>query len=254
VKVEILIITYAQDIPYLELNLQSIERFAHGFSGVTVVAPSTELRQFNRLKGCKLSFYNRNPKSELWHLVAQVQKCLADEYCPEADFVLHTDSDCMFTEPVSPDDYFVAGKPVMLYDTYDNLPRDIPWKAVVESVLQRPVNYEFMRRHPQVNPIGLYSEFRDCIERLHQMPFQAYVESRKPDFPWGFTEHNIIGAFAYYDPKWHEQYHWHNVATDGFPKEKLIQFWSHSGIDVPQDISHGGRYTPRHYAQRLFKT
>jgi len=31
VKVEILIITYAQDIPYLELNLQSIERFAHGF-------------------------------------------------------------------------------------------------------------------------------------------------------------------------------------------------------------------------------
>lgn len=183
---------------------------------------------------------------------AQCQKCWADVHCPGADFILHTDSDCIFTEPVTPDDYCVNGKPVMLYEEYSKLP-GVPWKPVVEAVLKRPVQHEFMRRHPQVNPRGVYNDLRAHLESIHGMPFTQYVESRQGAYPWGFTEHNIIGAFAFDHPQWKDAYHWHNVTASGVPKEKLMQFWSHSDIDTPQEISHGGTFTPRRYTEKILK-
>lgn len=250
---QILIVTYANDVPYLELNLRTINKFAKGFSGTTLVVPSDELSLFVPLTqdfGVDLSQYHRPRNKELWHLSAQAQKCWADGHCRDADFILHTDSDCAFTETVTPDDYFVNGKPIMLYESYDKLP-GVPWRPVVEAVLKTEVPNEFMRRHPQVNPIGVYSDLRRHIQNIHNTPFTKFVESRKASFPWGFTEHNVIGAFAFSDDRWKDKYHWHEVAVHGVPKEKLVQFWSHSDPDVPQEISHGGSYTPRQFVTKL---
>lgn len=253
-QTDILIVSYLKDLQYLELNLRSIEKFCSGFRHVNVLVPKEEERGFHRLTQVfriKLKTYHRGVPPSHWHLKHQAEKCHADGWCEGADFVLHKDSDCIFREPVTPEDYFVNGKPVMLYEAYSRLPASVPWKAVTEAALKRPVEWELMRRHPQVNPIGVYKALRGYIEKVQNQDFDRFVMSRKPSFPWGFTEHNIIGAFAYYDPEFHEKYHWHNVAISGTPHEKLIQFWSHSPVDKPQDISHGGRYTPAEFAAKL---
>lgn len=253
-KTAIHIVSYVNDLNYLELNLRSIRKFATGFSGVTVLVPFSEAPSFAYLKNqydVTVLAYNRTKEQSRWHLAAQCQKCFADQHCLDADFILHTDSDCIFTEPVTPDDYFSNGKPIMLYEAYSRLPDDIPWKMVVSAVLLHSVEYEFMRRHPQVNPVGVYRDLRSHIQDIHNTDFQQFVESRKSSYPWGFTEHNIIGAFAWYHPLWRHKYHWHNVGEDGPLPEKLMQFWSHLPVDVPQEISHGGNYTPRQYLEKL---
>lgn len=252
-RMDILIVSYLKDLPYLELNLRSIEKFCSGFGATIVLVPQEEARE---LSGPLSSFkvevrhYKRNSPPSHWHLKHQAEKCHADRWCPSADLVLHTDSDCMFREPVTPEDYLVNEKPVMLYEAYSRLPKEVPWKSVTEAALRQPVEFEFMRRHPQVNPVGVYPRLRVHIEKVQNQGFDQFVMSRNPGFPWGFTEHNIIGAFAYYDPDFHEKYHWHDAAQ-GVPHEKLIQFWSGSGIHTPQNISHGGRYTPARFAEQI---
>jgi len=254
-KTQILIVSYSKDKPYLEYCLRSIRKFATGFSGTTVVVPSTEASEFASLVagfGMTMMTYDRDQNAAKWHLHAQAQKCWADTYCPEADFVLHTDSDCVFTEPVTPEDYFIEAKPVMLMESYARL-GDNPWQDVVQRVLKHAVKFEFMRRHPQVNPIGVYSALRQHINRTHGVPFEQYVLAQKPTFPWGFTEHNVIGAFAYYHPDWKDKYHWWEVdGSRPVPHEKLAQFWSLAPIDQEQSLPHaGGRGTPLAEFQRL---
>lgn len=253
-QTQILILSYLHDKPWLHYCLRSIQKFARGFSGTTVVVPTDEASEFASMVagfGMKLVTYQRDPRRSHWHLDAQCQKCHADEYCPNADFVLHTDSDCIFSEPVTPEDYFLDGKPVMVIEDYKRMPSS-PWKPVTERIMGRPVQFEFMRRHPQVNPVGVYRHMREFLSQLHRMPFDLLVLSQKPDFPWGWTEHNIIGAFAYYTPAWHEKYEWWEVPKRPVPHEKLSQFWSLGPIDKEQPLPHtGGRGIPMAEFQRL---
>lgn len=253
-RTDILIVSYLKDLPYLELNLRTIAKFCSGFGEVVLLIPQDEeggfQGVFKLLPSVKVKTYDRNVPRSHWHLKHQAEKCHSEHWCPDADFVLHTDSDCLFIEPVTPEDYLSEGKPVMLYESYSRMP-GVPWKSITEYALRRPVEFEFMRRHPQVNPLGVYPALRQHVEKVHRRDFDEFVMSRRPDFPWGFSEHNALGAFAYYDSDFHDQYHWHNVATDGVPREKLIQFWSGTDINTPQEISHGGRYTPKTFAEHL---
>lgn len=254
-KTEILIVSYSKDKPYLEYCLRSIRKFATGFSGTTVVVPSVEASDFASMIagfGMTMKTYERDQNAVKWHLHAQAQKHRADDYCQGADFVLHTDSDCVFTEPVIPEDYFTDGKPVMLFESYTRIP-DSPWRNVTGIALRRPVEFEFMRRHPQVNPIGIYHPLREYINRVHGVPFEQHVLAQKPDFVWGWSEHNVIGAFAYYSPEWNQRYCWWEVGKRPTPHEKLAQFWSLAPIDKEQNLPHnpGQRGTPLAEFQRL---
>jgi hypothetical protein len=254
-KVEILIVSYAHDLPYLRYNLKSIYKFTHDFTGITVVVPALEADQFAALSmdyPCNVRPYARVEYQPQWHLDAQCRKCFADLYCPEADFVLHTDSDCIFTEPVGPEDYFVNGKPVMVIEPYAKMPYS-PWKSVVEAVLKQPAPYETMRRHPQVNPIGIYRDLREHIQTLHGRDFTEYVLSLKPDFPWGFTEHNVIGSYALATSKWKDAYHWIDLGKEKMPKEKLMQFWSLSPVNKEQGAPHGAKVVPAQFAEKALK-
>lgn len=237
-KTTILIASWSRDLEYLKWCLKSIQKFATGFDGITLIVPNQEYELFWKLGvPVDIKTYERVGDSKKWQIQAQCQKCLADQHCPNADFILHMDSDCIFTEPVKPEDYFTEGKPVMLIEAYTRLGYS-PWKAVTEAVLKQSVAYETMRRHPQVNPIGVYADLRAHIELTHKTDFESFVLSRKADFPWGFSEHNAIGAFALSDPKWKSQYHWIDAGKNIIPKEKVKQFWSLSAIDQPQGTPH----------------
>jgi hypothetical protein len=223
--------------------LNSIRKFARGFGPTTLLVPEQESNVF--IEFCRdfatpefhLRTYPRIDDPLLWHLDHQRMKCRADEVCPKADFILHTDSDCVFAEPVTPQDYFKAGNPVMWMESYERLGESVPWQPVVERALGYRVTHEFMRRHPQVNPRGVYADVRNHIESVHRVPFDQYVLSQKADFPWGFEEFDTIGAFANHSAKWHDRYEWMDIGGIPRPGEKLVQMWSHGSMDDPQTIS-----------------
>lgn len=240
-KVSIHIASHAKDRAYLLWCLRSIVRFASGFYRVVVTVPAQEIEQFirNDLPGQPLiTMYERTQDTSRWQLQAQIQKCRADLHCPRADYILHMDSDCIFTDTVNPDDYFIDGKPYMLIEEYAHLPPGLPWKSITEKVLGHSCEWETMRRHPQVNPAGIYKVLRDHVEALRSEAFDAWILKQNGGWPPGFSEHNAIGALAHDHPEWKDKYHWIDARNGSIPPDKVKQFWSLSPPDKPQESPH----------------
>lgn len=227
-KTEIYLVSFAPDAQWLDYALRSIVKFAHGFSGTTVVAPRTDQVVLGELCGrwnAMLVPFDEAP-APLGHLDHNVMKCSPDLVCdPGVDFFCHMDSDCIFTEPVTPEDYFIQGKPVLLIEEYARLGSAVPWKPIVDASLKVDSKYETMRRHPAVHYRGLYRDLRDHVERVQGKPFRDYVLQQRPTFPCGFCEFNSLGFIAL-TGKWSEQYHFIDVGASPAPYNKMKQFWS----------------------------
>lgn len=250
-KVDIFIVSFKGHYPWLNFALQSIGRFASGFNLTRVLVPlgqEDELHQMlntipNRPANLTVCAGNEWPdKGMLWHM-AQIMR--ADEWCPGADFILHTDSDCLFTEPVTPEDYFVDGKPVLYYEKFASIIKKHPevglWKEVTQGCLPFSVKYETMRRHPAVHPPHVYRKAVEQIQMKTGKPMDEYISSCRNEFPNGFCEFNTLGnvAMEFYP----EQYHLVNTAEfkDGWPLQKICQFWTHSPPDIPQEPTFRGK-------------
>lgn len=255
-KTEICIVTYHKDVEFLKYSLYSIKKFARGFTGVTVVCPERDVeviepvcREWGPLDTTVELFDEVDGKGMLHHMAI---KCMADRFCG-TDFILHTDSDCIFIEPVTPADYFVDGKPVLLMEHYDRFidryPTILQWKITSEKALRFTCDHETMRRHPAVHPRAVYGGVRARVEKVHKMPFLDYVLSCKPDFPQGFSEFNVIGGYARKEMA--DSYHWIDLAGEVAPKDKICQFWSHGGLDRPTDTGAFVPQTPRQVIERI---
>lgn len=255
-KTEIFIVTYSKDSEWLKHCLRSIRKFARGFSGVTVAAPSRDLNVIqpvccDNLPASSLKTFDEVEGKGMLHHMAI--KCMADEFCPEAEYILHTDSDCIFIEPVTPADYFVDGKPVLLKEHFDRFrdkhPGILKWKACAEDALGFSVSHETMRRHPAVHPKWLYYLVRQRVEKVHNRPFLDYVLSKQNEYPQGFTEFPTLGGFAL--AMYPTRYHWIDTGEVLPPKDKLAQFWSHGGLDRPTDTGAWPGETPRSIIKRI---
>lgn len=243
-KMSIFIRSCIHDLPYLEYCLRSIRKFASGFSEVVVVVADYEralFRQLSEQHAITLKDYPGAPDHAQGQICAQWAACVADKYvAKDTDLICYMDSDCVFVEPVKPEDYLVDGKPVLCIESYSRMPKDYPWKPVVEETLGVPVEFDAMRRHPAVHYPEMLRFFRDEVCIAHGLRtdrgdnFRKYVLSRKASFPWGFTEFNALGAFALAAPGWKERYHWIDVGVNPRPHSKLRQFWSLSPVDKPQ--------------------
>lgn len=249
-KTSILIVSWLQDRLWLEHCLRSIAKFATGFHETVVLVPEQESAVFaaQPWPPVRWATYPRVSYKAKWHLHHQAMKCHADLWCSDADFVLHTDSDCVFSKPVTPEDYFVNGKPIMLMEPYAKLTNN-PWQIPTQNALKRLVSHEFMRSHPQVNPRAVYPGLREHMRQLHNQSLEEYFLRQKADYPWGASEFNLIGAYAF--DKHHDSYHWIDLSKEKRPASKLIQFWSHSPPDKPQDMPNGGRGTPLETFRKL---
>lgn len=203
-RTDILIVTYAKDADWLGYCLKAIRKHCRGFGSVVVV---------HEQRGAKHGYLRQ-----------QIYKCFADVYCQDAAYVMHVDSDCIFTAAARPDDYFIDKKPVLLREKYDRL--RVPWRLPTEKALGVSCEYETMRRHPAVHPVSLYERLRAHVERVHGKQFADYVLRQAPPSV-GFSEFNCLGAFAlhYHAP----DYHWIDVGADARPPDRLRQFWSYDG-------------------------
>lgn len=236
-NVEILIVSYLKDKVWLEHSLNSVRKYASGFSRVTVLVPDDEKQHFSGMVApFDLATYDRVKDPRLWHLDHQRMKCWTDVVCPHADIVYHLDSDAFFIEPVTPEDLCPDGKPFLMIDSYERLADEgcwVPWKPVVDYCMGGDNAYETMRAPMACFHRGVYKDTRDRIEAVHHKKFDQFVLEQKPDFPWGFTEFNMIGTMCL-TPKWIDRYTVVDLGKVPVPWLKVIQFWSHSPPDKPQ--------------------
>lgn len=245
---DILIVSCAKHFAWLRYALLSCKRFATGFRQVKILIPSedldaitpllTELSQKDGITS-RVQCYDDWPgKGFLRHEHVIMS---SDEFT-DADFVCHIDSDCMFTEPVTPEDYFVNGKQVLMHGRYEWLKNDVQanldmWRVTVENAIGRPVTQETMRRHPAVHTRKLYPQARVEIEAHTGKSCADYIASCQESFPQGFCEFNTLGAVAW--DHFHDDYHWidheqlHKTGTP-WPNGKLVQWWSHQSPELPQ--------------------
>lgn len=250
-KCEIFIVSHRKDFDYLMFCLGGIKKFAVGFSGVTILVPSEDVSVLApHVRGWQHEFplsvmgFNQEPEPKC-HLHHCVKKCQADQYCPSADYIMFMDSDCVFREPVTPDDYIINTRPVILMESYKALEaRNDPaccWKKGTTEVLGFVPEYETMRRHPTAHWKDTFRNFRDHIVDFHNLPFEMFALSRDPSFPVGFNDFNNLNSYA--QRVYPDKYHFIDITDhpELRPRDKLIQYWSHGPINKPQENTLDGK-------------
>lgn len=242
---EILIVTHAKDMPWLQLCMESIERFCTGFQGVTIAHPVHQLEIFKQAAldfdwHCRLYAYEEVPgKGMIQHMVKMAEADLIVP--PETKWVLTCDADCIFTMPTRPEDYFANGKPYYLVRTWDSLTAqdpDNPGAKVVSDCYQwreptakqlgfDPAMYT-MCMNTNVFPVEFFGHYRAHIEKMHQQPFAQWMLSGRNEFPQDRMDFTAMGAWAW--QYMHEYWTWIDVDKQPYPADRKRAYWSHGGV------------------------
>jgi len=243
VTCSILIKSFPKDFGWLSYCLKSIHKFALGFEEVVVVIPEGSDLPLTAERLVKVHEPGPSATNAGHHgagyAFQQVVKMNADKYC-KSDFVLHIDSDTIFTRPVNPlsfiyqqasvcaDGSWVEMKPMWLMTPFkDILPTDKNLVAHVEAMRNFSgidPEFEYMRRMGQVIPRWAYGCFREYCLSKHGKTFEQYAMSQ--GFR-GISEFNLIGQFL------HREFpnfiHFHDTRF-GVPESVVMQSWSWNGI------------------------
>lgn len=235
-----MIVSFLPDLEFLRYCLRSIQKFATGFAGVTVVVPDRDEEAFEFVEayGATLKCFDE-PAGKGFN-AHQLQIIEADRYCPLADYLLFMDSDCVFWEPVKPENYFVDGKPIHLRERYDTLTNKVRlnWRTAVTAATGIEPEYEGMARLPALHIREVFQATRDRIS-THTCKFHdQYILGCKNDFPQGFSEFNVLYAVAH--EQFYDRYYWVEVnvttADGGYEYRHGVDFmkafWSHAGVDA----------------------
>lgn len=238
---EIFIVTYSKDFPWLEYSLRLMQKYCHGFSGITLLVPDVDRDKATALIGpieqvtpIKLRVFNESKGKGKLHQM--IHSCSADLWCPDAEIIVHFDADCMFHTHTTPDEYVRDGKPVMLKRSYEGLYDKesktwsdcAQWKSPVEKALKFKVEAYTMCRHPSVHPVWIYPELRRWIAKKQGRSFDDFVFDGQNSFPQTFAEYPTIGAYAWGMHR--HSYHWIDLDAVPPPKDMQKTYWSWGGI------------------------
>lgn len=240
--VEILIVTFLKDMPWLRNCLHGLRKFCRGFQGITVVYPGKDQAEYEPLRstyGVTLFPFTEHPKGFLHHMVMMA---LAEQLVPPGTkYVMHVDSDNIWHTPSTPEHYFLDDKPVYLVRTWQSLMRtdpNVPGGKVVSDCHQWfdptakqlgfvPEVYT-MCRHPTVYPIDFYPAYRAHIALVHGCSYEDYMLSGKSTFPQDRMDFTAMGAFAH--ARMRERFRWIDVESEPYPLDRQKTYWSRGGI------------------------
>jgi hypothetical protein len=216
IHVDIFIRSYRADFPWLVYCLRSIAKFAKGFGKVHICVPVTDVDGVPVGTNEEVHFVNAWEDD---YLGQQSDKLYADMYC-NAPYILCLDSDCIFTKEIRPEDLFVDGKPVWLYEKVPS--QDTPWTQITHDAIGWEPEYEFMRRHPFLFERQALRDFRNYMFNRHNKALNVYIKER----PYrSFSEFNAYGAWCYKEKnllyKWLHPSEFHCIAN---------QEWSWGGL------------------------
>jgi hypothetical protein len=214
-----------RDLPWLDYCLQSIEKFATGFSEVVIVLPQVCAIPQLHIHNARIVRVDENPQFCNGYLYQQVCKMHSDTFT-DADFILHMDSDTLFTESVTPDSFKSDGKAAWLQTPMEHVSNDArkAWTPCMRDFFGVSPEFEFMRRQGQMIPRDAYPLLREYCMARHRVLLRDYIMSRQ-----SFSEFNVMGMFLYLEHR--NLIAFHNTDTEGVPKSVVQQFWSHGGLN-----------------------
>ena len=239
-NVELLVISCAKHFSHLQYALRSIQKFARGFSACRVVIPRQDIPAMDSMvfvfpPDFKDGFpivvdgFDEWPNQGMLHHMHIIMH--ADQYCPDADIIMHFDSDWVFTKPVTPQDFLVEGKPLIMYGSFDWLVNQVQgnlkmWQDATENAIGKPVPIETMRWPRLLFWRDLYPMARREIEMWTGKNMVEFMRAQRNEFPQTFCEYVTLGNVAW---RYHrEKYFWRDQKTHGFPEPwKVHQAWSH---------------------------
>lgn len=242
-RVDILCVTFSRDVPFLRAMLASVEKFATGFGATHLVVPSHEHELFASWLPSWVILHSYPEIAGKGMIQHEAEILRADFWCPLADAILHLDSDCIFTQPVTPLDYLHEGRPIIYREHFETFPLAHPirygWKKTVRAATGIDPVWETMVRHPAIHLRTLYPAVRILIESYTGMSFYDYILSCQNEFPQTFAEFPTMGAVAIV----HFPQFYRFVDFDGGGKDypyrvatdRMISFWSHGGLDAVCD-------------------
>lgn len=214
---------YERDKSWLDYALRSVEKFCQGFDEIVIVMPDGQhfTHQIARVVEIR-------EQADCNHYLFQQSTKLHADAITEAEFITFSDSDTIFTRPVSPEMLFTDGKLNWMMSPYADV--DTPWQSGASAFIGIPVAFEFMRRFPICVPRWLLTEVRAFCQNRHGMTLNEYVMAQEPPNP-PFSEFNALGAYAYYfHPK---QFNWidtSQVPESEWPELVVLQSYSHDGL------------------------
>jgi len=241
-KTNIHICSYARDFRYLFYGLRSIVKFTSGFNEVVLFIPIKDENLFmqsipNDLKDklgnfIKVIYFDEWENKGMLHHEYKV--LTADIDCPDADYVLHLDSDNIITKPMDVCEFFCEDKPILFHTPYKVFEKDDPnvlfWQIAVTNALGWVPIHEFMRNRFLTYKRTLYSKTRELIENHTKQSVEEYIRIQKNDYPQTFAEYNTLGEVAW--KFFHDDYYWVDTEKGEQFKfynseHKIKQMWSH---------------------------
>lgn len=227
--VDIFIKSHKPDFWLLQLALQTISKNVIGYNNIILIIPEQDKHEFDT---------RYLPERTLIHYVVdqfpgwlfqQYLKMVAYKYC-YSDYIMFSDSDCLFDHPIDLQEFIVDDKPEILYTSWDKVGDAIAWKEPTEKFMKEPVQWEFMRRNNCIyhrNTLIAISQYEPNLEHL-------IMGSGK------WSEFNCFGAYAYKNER--DNYTWVNTDDWTFVPAKSLQVWSHSSKAADADTLHLREY------------
>jgi hypothetical protein len=153
----------------------------------------------------------------------------ADELCPEAEVIVHSDPDRVFIAPYCVGDVIRDGKPLIVHGSYRWLCNVVQanldmWKTTTKQALGFEPEQEVMRRMPIPHIREVYARTREIIDEQHG-DTDRYMQSCRNEWVQTFCEFNTLGAVAWRD--FYLRYHWLDQEKGEYPVDKVRNFWSH---------------------------
>lgn len=214
--------SYPKDYEWLSYSIKSMEKYVTGlFERLLVIPRGSDVTPemdnfFDRI------IYSNVDENIPGYIAQQIDKMEAYKYV-NTEYILYSDSDCIYTGPFNPGMLFqetmvegqLVTKPILNMTPYSELGTTVPWQRVVDEALGFVPVYEFMRCFPIIHRTETVRQLAEAYPDLYE--HGRYINNR------AYSEFNFIGAFAYK----HRHPYYYTEECKSLPCK---QFWSYSGL------------------------
>lgn len=220
---DIYIRTYYKDLEWLKLCLRSISKFVTGHRKIIICIPEGQqhLIEVWNLTQEKIITCEAHKND---YIFQQVSKLLSYKET-DAEYILFVDSDVVFLNPTSVNEYFKDGKPIIFETKWEDAGDAICWKEPTEKILGFQTETEKMRRMPL-----LYR--RDTLEEIDKkFNVISFADLDR------LSEFNLVGSYAKVNES-EKYYFWNTHENPDLPEMKSRQYWSWGGCtqEVKKEI------------------
>ena len=236
-RVDIVIVSYKPDLPWLAYCLRLLQKNWLDYSRVIVRLPEDCAAAIKDWRFLNTEFYYVNPWPD-GYMFQMYQKLVSDDYS-DAELILCVDSDVMLMRPARLSDFMVNRRPLIHYRNWGEKGEEVAekvWRRPTSIVMGMDLDKDYMVAAPPLFWRDTFAVTRQHIVRVTGRGFFESVYSDVAFNAEGFTTHpmtfcdfealSLCGAKLEADR--YEVRHDDNRSAS-WP---FKQFWSHGGLTL----------------------